>query len=148
MKMKRSVFVFSLFAALLMLPMAAMADSITPADYSATLAVGESVTITKTVTITPEVTSALVDVFFLTDSTGSMGGLINSVKTSASAILAATSGLGDVAYGVGEYRDVGDAFVYRTNTAITDNTVAVQTGINAWFASGGGDLPEANLYAL
>jgi hypothetical protein len=74
--------------------------------------------------------------------------VINSVRVSASAILTNTAGLGDVRYGVGEYKDVGDAFVYRTNTALTSSTAAVQTGINQWVASGGGDFPEANLYGL
>jgi hypothetical protein len=127
----------------------AKADSISPSTYSDTLAVGESVTITKTVTVdagTP--TDSKVDVFFLTDSTGSMGALISAVKTAAATILANTSGLGDVAYGVGEYRDVFDAFVYRLNQDITTDTTAVQNGINQWFAGGGGDFPEANLFGL
>lgn len=127
---------------------AAMADSINPETYTATLSAGESVTITKTVTITEEVTSAKVDVFFLTDTTGSMGSLISSVKTSASAILSATSTLGDVAYGVGAYRDNGDTYVYNLAQDITTNTTDVQSAINTYSASGGGDWEEANLYAL
>ena len=71
-----------------------------------------------------------------------------SVQSGAAAIIAGTSGLGDVAYGVGEYRDVGDAFVYRLNQDITTDTPAVQTAINTWAASGGGDLEEGQLYAL
>jgi len=133
----------------LLLPVAALADSISPSSFSTDLAIGESVTIEKTVTVdagTP--TTSKVDVFFLADSTGSMGSVINSVKTSASTILTSAASLGDVAFGAGEYRDVGDSFVYRTNTDITTNTAAVQTGINEWFASGGGDFAEANLYAL
>jgi hypothetical protein len=62
--------------------------------------------------------------------------------------MSSAAGLGDVAFGVGEYKDVGDSFVYRLNQDITTNTVNVQTGINAWFADGGGDTPEANLYGL
>ena len=85
---------------------------------------------------------------FLTDSTGSMYGLIDAVKTSAATILSNTSSLGDVAFGVGEYRDIYDVFTYRTNTDITKDTVAAQAGINEWAASGGGDWEEANLYAL
>ena len=140
----------TLFAQLLLLfPVNALADTVVPPTYSASLTLGQSVTITKTVTIsagTP--TSAKVDVFFLADTTGSMGGAIQSVKDGAAAIMAATSGLGDVAYGVGEYKDVGDPFVYRLNQDITNDTAAVQTGINAWVASGGGDFPEGQLYAL
>lgn len=148
MRKNRRGLLIGILCGVLLLPAVSMADSITPDTFSATLAVGESVTINKTVEITPEVTSALVDVFFLTDSTGSMGGLINSVKASASEILADTSGLGDVAFGVGEYRDIYDTFTYRMNTDITTDTTAAQSGINSWFASGGGDWYEANLFAL
>ena len=124
-------------------------DTVVPSSYATSLKPGQSVTITKTVTIsagTP--TSAKVDVFFLADTTGSMGGALQNVKNGAAAIIAGVSGLGDVAFGVGEYRDVGDAFVYRLNQDITTDTTAVQTGINAWFASGGGDFPEAQLFGL
>src|SRR5262249_34655555 len=63
-------------------------------------------------------------------------------------ILSSTAGLGDVRYGVGEYKDVGDSFVYRTNTNLTSSTATVQTALNQWVASGGGDFPEANIYGL
>jgi hypothetical protein len=127
----------------------AMADSISPASFSAMLAEGESVTVHKIVTVsagTP--TSSKVDVFFLADETGSMGGIIDAVKTSASTILSSTAGLGDVAFGVGGYRDVGDAFVYRELTDLTTDQPTAQAAINTWSASGGGDAPEAQLYAL
>ena len=51
-------------------------------------------------------------------------------------------------FGAGEYRDVGDAFVYRLNQAITASIPAAQAGINAWAAGGGGDTPECQLFAL
>ena len=133
----------------MLLPIVGMADSISPETFSTTLNVGESTTIKKLVTVTEGTpTSAKVDVFFLTDSTGSMGGLINAVKTSASDILNNTSGLGDVAFGVGEYKDIFDTFTYRMNQDITTDTAAAQAGINQWFAAGGDDIPEANLHAL
>jgi hypothetical protein len=133
----------------LLIPVNVLADSVVPSSYATSLKLGASVTITKTVTInagTP--TSALVDVFFLADTTGSMGATLANVKSGANAIMAGISELGDVAYGVGEYKDVGDVFVYRLNQEITTDTAAVQTGINAWVASGGGDWPEGQLYAL
>jgi len=77
-----------------------------------------------------------------------MGGEIAAVKAGASAILAGTVGLGDVAWGVGAYKDVGDDFVYQLNQAITTVQANVQTGINNWVATGGGDTPEAQLFAL
>jgi len=146
--MKTRSFLSIVIAIILILPAFAMADFISPASYETTLGIGESTTIHKTVTIDENITSAKVDVFFLSDTTGSMGGLISSVKSSASTILSNTSTLGDVAFGVGEYRDIYDSFTYRTNQNITSDTAAVQAGINMWAAGGGGDWPEANLYAL
>lgn len=127
----------------------AKADSISPTTFSDTVDVGGSTTVHKVVTVSAgRPTTSLVDVFFLADTTGSMGGAIASVEASAATILANTSGLGNVQYGVGEYKDVGDVFVYRLNQDITGNAAAVTAGINAWGASGGGDFPEANLFAL
>jgi hypothetical protein len=124
------------------------ADSINPATYSATLAVGETKSLHKTVTITPS-SNAPVDVFFLTDTTGSMGGSIAAVKTNFANIVTNISALAsNVAYGVGEYKDTTDAFAYRLNTDITTNTATVQAGLNQYSASGGGDFPEANIYGL
>ena len=95
---------------LLLFPVNALADTVAPSTYTTTLTLGQSVTINKIVTInagTP--TSAKVDVFFLADTTGSMGSAIQSVKDGAAAIMASTSALGDVAYAVGEYKDLGRA---------------------------------------
>lgn len=133
---------------LLLLPAAALADSISPSSFSASMPVGGTATVAKTVTITQEVTTAKVDVFFLADTTGSMGSYNTAVRNSASTILSSTAGLGDVYFGVGEYKDTGDSFVYRKNTSFTNVQATAQAGINLWGASGGGDGPEANLYAL
>jgi len=127
----------------------ALADSISPSSVTGSLGIGGSITVTKTVTISAGApTTSLVDVFFLADTTGSMGSYIAAVKASASSILAGTVGLGDVEWGVGDYKDVGDSYVYRTDTALTNNSLAVQAGINTWTAGGGGDYQEADLYAL
>jgi murein DD-endopeptidase MepM/ murein hydrolase activator NlpD len=133
----------------LLIPAHALADSVVPSSYATSLKPGKSVTITKTVTISAgSPTSALVDVFFLADTTGSMGTTLASVQAGAAGILAGLAGLGDVAYGVGEYRDVGDAFVYRLNQDVTQNTTDVLNAINTWVAGGGGDWEEAQIYAL
>lgn len=140
---------------LLVFSVSAMADSISPTSFSATLAVGESVTVHKTVTVTEEPgTTAPVDVFFLADSTGSMWSVIASVQDSMQDILEATSGLGDVRYGVGEYRDVeppddyDSAFAYKLDQAITADTTAVADAIDDLAAGEGYDWPEAQLFAL
>jgi hypothetical protein len=50
-------------------------------------------------------------------------------------------------YGVGGYRDAGDAFIYREITDLTTGAAAT-AAIPTWAASGGGDYPEAMMYAL
>ena len=94
----------------------------------------------------------MVDVFFLADTTGSMGATLEAVKAGTAGIIAGLSELGDVAYGVGEYKDYDlyypDPFVFRLNQDITKDAALVQAGINAWEALGGYDTPEGQIYAL
>jgi len=128
---------------------AASADSISPTSFETTIGIGETASLTKTVTVDagrPD--TAKVDIFFLADETGSMGGEIADVKAAAAAILGDTAGLGDVAWGVGGYRDYGDSWVYREISDLTTSSTDTQTAINTWVHGGGGDGPEANLTAL
>lgn len=137
---------------------AVMADSISPETYSTTLDVGQSVTINKTVTVDAgTLTTGLVDVFFLFDTTGSMGSLLNTAKNNAAAILTGAAALGDVQFGVADFKDfvvpgtifgsVGD-YPWELRQAITGNSTAVTSAINALFPRGGNDIPESNLFAL
>ena len=137
------------------LPVFLFADGITPASVTGTVDVGGSYTITKTVTISDaSPTSAKVDVFFMCDATGSMGGLISSVKTAAGSILSNVSGLGDVEFAVGSYKDepispYGSPEDYAFNLDCNlSNAATAQAAINTWNAAGGNDAPEAQLYAL
>jgi len=117
----------------------AFADSISPTSYSASLGVGEKVTIRKTVTITEAPpTSALIDVMFVFDTTGSMGGAIDGAKTMATSLITSLGSFGSVGSGVGFYNDPG-AGVLQT---ISLNAATTQATINTLSASGGGDLPE------
>jgi hypothetical protein len=140
-------------AAALALPGLALAGSISPATYTDTIDVGETISVDKTVT-TDVGGASKVDVFFLADNTGSMGGTISAVATNAAAILNASVFTGlDIGWGVGRYfgdpsEGVGGGGAYDVLQTITTNHTDVQTAINAWIASGGGDTPEANLYAL
>lgn len=127
----------------------AMADSISPTSFSDTLLVGETTTVHKTVTVSAgKPTTSKVDVYFLADTTGSMGGAINSVKSAASSILSQAAGLGDVQFAVGHYNGELRDSSYALFQSMTASQAAAQAGINSWFASGGGDGPEANLYGL
>lgn len=158
--MKRFIITAAITAAFTV-PAAAIAGSISPATFEATIAVGGSVTVSKTVT-TDAIGASKVDVFFLTDDTGSMGGPINNVKTTAAALLTALQGTyTDIAFGVGSYD--GDpregvpiasppaanlTAAYSRQSMITTDTTQVEAAINTWAAGGGGDSPEANFFAL
>ncbi len=137
----------------------AQAQSIDPSTFSATLDVGESVTIHKTITLAPG-GADLVDLYMLADNTGSMGGTINQAQAGASAILGALPT--NTWVGVGDYQ--GDCYEgglaagcreeattyygFGEKQALTGDLTAAQTGINGWFAGYGGDYPEANFDAL
>jgi hypothetical protein len=142
-----------LATALAMGPLAAGAATITPSTFDATIDVGESVSINKTITLDP-IAASRVDIFFLADNTGSMGGIINNVKTVAGSLLSTlASTYSDAQFGVGRYlgdpsEGVTPLTAYLRQQAITANQANVQTAINGWIASGGGDLPEANFFAL
>lgn len=158
--MKRFIITAAITAAFTV-PAAAIAGSISPATFEATIAVGGSVTVTKTVT-TDAIGASKVDVFFLTDDTGSMGGVINNVRNTAGALLTQLqSTYTDIAFGVGSYD--GDpregvllasppaanlTAAYSRQSMITTNIAQVQAAINTWAAGGGGDDPEANFFAL
>jgi hypothetical protein len=144
--------------AMLIVPLGALADDISPSTWTVFASPTEltTATIHKTVTVSAGVpTTVQTDIFFLSDTTGSMGGTINTVRTNAAAILAATAGLGNVQWAVGEYKDGNvDAFGYRLNQAMTANQALIDTpfpsatGLGAWAASGGGDFPEDNLMGI
>ncbi len=102
------------------------------------------------VTIPKQAIGEKVDVYFLADNTGSMGAAIANVQAGAGAILSTLAGMGlDIQFGVGRYRDFTDAEAFKNQQAITPNLPAALAAIQSgWSASGGADLPEAQLYAL
>ena len=156
MKMKRNFLLCGFLVALLVLPAAAMADSITPNTFIDTIAVGESTTISKTVTIDQDVSSAQLDVLFLFDTTGSMGSLIAAAQTKATEILTGLdSAYGDVAFAVATYEDFavgsygyGDDLPYQEWQDMTTNATAANSAIQAITLGNGYDWEESNLYAL
>lgn len=153
MRLFRSGVAGCIAAAVLILPTsAAMGQSIDPATFEATMSVGETITINKTITLGASGAN-LVDLFFLADNTGSMGGEILNMKNGASAILGNVPAGADYNFGVGRYfgdpvEGVPPATAYQENTPIGPSAAAAQAGINAWVASGGADFPEANFFAL
>lgn len=80
-------------------------------------------------------------VMFIVDTTGSMSDEIAYLQKDFAAI-AADAGNDGIEYSVSFYRDEGDEYVTKTN-GFTSDVTAVQTLLNAEYADGGGDTPEA-----
>jgi len=144
---QKTILITSIATILLLLPIAATA-TVSPTTHSDTiLTTGGSTTVTKTVT-TGSI-PANPDIYFLTDSTGSMRGTIASVQTSMGSILSQIATAEPTAqFAVGEYRDIFDSFTHRTTLTMTTNQAAVQAAVNALSAGGGGDRLEAQFCAL
>lgn len=131
---------------------AAQADSISPETFTGTLGVGESVTVRKVVTIDAGGPSdALIDIHFLFDTSGSMGGEINAAKAAANSLFEQLAGFGDIAASVGVYSEAarlapdGSAPGRVINQNLTTDDATAIAAINAVTLSnpdGGGDGPE------
>ena len=72
-------------AAALLCPGQAIAGSISPGTFNASIAIGETVKVVKKIVTDPG--GGLVDFLLLADNTGSMGGVINNVKTVANQLV-------------------------------------------------------------
>lgn len=134
-------------------PGMAPAPPITIAPATNTLVLNPSDTLVETlvVTVPKNAGPAKADVYFVGDTTGSMGGILQAVKNGANNVLATLNGLGvDLAFGVGNYKDFrsGDPFCFQHQASPTNVVANVTAAINAWTALGGGDLPEGALFAL
>jgi hypothetical protein len=125
--------------------------TIQPATNTLTLNLGDTIDETITVTIPKNAGPAKADVYFLADTTGSMGSILNAVQAGANNVLAALAGLPvDLVFGVGNYKDFasGDPYCFQHQVTPTKVTATVIAAIGTWLASGGQDFPEGNLFAL
>lgn len=132
-------------------PVAALAGvTVNPAENNLTLNQGDTFSETITVTVPKNTAVPKADVYFLADTTGSMGEILSAVQTGANNILTALNGLGiDFAYGVGNYKDFpNDPYAFQHQLSPTNAVASVAAAISAWSASGGNDDPEGQLYAL
>lgn len=128
---------------------AGLAASINPATNNLVLELGQAQEETVTVTIPPNIGVNKADVYLLADTTGSMGSTLAAVKTGANAIVGAPYAGVDMAFGVGNYRDLpatNPPFIHQS--ALTTNKPQVTAEINNWVAQGGNDHPEGQLFAL
>ena len=125
------------------------AITISPSTNHLTLNPGDSLSETLVVTIPKNTSIPKADVYFLADTTGSMGGSIAAVKTGATTIMSSLPGGIDFAFGVGNYRDLpGTNPPFANQLDPTNVTANVTAAINTWSAVGGDDTPEGQLFAL
>jgi hypothetical protein len=125
------------------------APSISPKTITAVLFPGQSLTVEKTV-VTPAIPPTP-DIYFLADTTGSMGLAIGNVQAEAAAVLAAIKAIQpEAAFGAGDYKDFPyDPYAFKNAAPIADDDgVAALAAIAGWTAGGGADGPEAQFYAL
>jgi len=98
----------------------------------------------------PETNAAQIDVVFVLDTTGSMGGLIQAAKEKIWAIantLALADPAPDIRMGLVGYRDRTDEYITKS-TRLTDDLDAVYTELMTFQANGGDDTPESVNQAL
>jgi hypothetical protein len=96
-----------------------------------------------------------VDILFLTDTTGSVGGYIQTLQhvfpVVAQSLAAALPNF-TFNWAVASYRDFEDsgdyANGYKLDQAFTSNSATAATAIDSWVSSGGGDSPEQQIAAL
>lgn len=118
-----------------------------PGSVTTNLDPGQSEDVTKTVHTSPVPPNP--DIVFLADTTGSMSGEIANVKANVASVMADVQAAEPSAqFGVAQYKDVGDSLTFNVDQTVTPDTTAVQSAVNTWSASGGGDTPEAQLFAL
>ncbi|HEV7409489.1 MAG TPA: hypothetical protein VGO01_13470 [Bradyrhizobium sp.] len=101
--------------------------------------------------IVPALPDPFFDVYFLADTTGSMGNIITAVKAAATGIMNTLhAAYPTMAFAVGNYKDFGsgDPYCFQHQQSPSVPTAPVQTAINAWSASGGNDGPEGQFFAL
>lgn len=138
----------------LLFPFPAATGDITISPKENHLTLKECDTLDEVITVTiPKDSKRKLDIYFLADTTGSMGGIIAAVKAGVPNIIGGIPAGNDIFYGVGNYKDfvTFDPYAFQHQLDPTDpiaNLAAIQGAINAWSASGGGDAPEAQLFAL
>lgn len=125
--------------------------SLTPDFVAQTIMAGGSVDVAKSAQ-TP-VLPAVLDVYLLADSTGSMGEYLDAVHLSSEEMLAdITAESPGAQFGVGQYQDFTAEgpcdLTFDNQTPITADVTVVGDAINAWTPDGGCDTPESQLYAL
>eukprot|EP01024_Parvocaulis_polyphysoides_P025214 TRINITY_DN2301_c1_g4_i2.p1 TRINITY_DN2301_c1_g4~~TRINITY_DN2301_c1_g4_i2.p1 ORF type:complete len:354 (-),score=48.60 TRINITY_DN2301_c1_g4_i2:62-1123(-) len=91
--------------------------------------------------------NAVMDVYFVSDNTGSMSEEISKVKQCASLLLSQLSGaVKSIRFGVGAYDNYSGGAHFSNFLSLTDDQAEVKKALNRWVSSGSGS--ENGLLAL
>lgn len=125
-------------------------STISPSSNDMVLAAGtEHPEEVITVTIPPSTGVNKADVYLLADTTGSMGSIVGALKAGANRIIGSPFTGVDIAFGVGNYKDLPKTNPpFINQTAPTTNKSEAISQIQQWHVEGGGDRAEAQLFAL
>ena len=137
--MKTKLLGFTLFA----LTLAAVA--VYPSIKTPAPAIDPNVRITQ-----PEASTPIIDVVFVLDTTGSMGGLIHTAKEkiwSIATTMTSAQQTPNIRIGLVGFRDRGDEYVTRV-IDLSDDLDSVYAALMEFQADGGGDGPESVNKAL
>src|ERR1700736_2835183 len=99
---------------------------------------------------TPDQSKPRIEVCFVLDTTGSMGGLIEGAKQKIWSIaneMISAKPTPELKLGLVGYRDRGDEYVVKTFT-LTNDIDAIYGHLREFVAAGGGDFPESVNEAL
>ena len=140
------------------LPLAAVSadgthPGLTPDTVEENIALGGSFDVTKTVH-TPEIPPEP-EIYFLVDTTGSMGLVIGQIQTDIGLIIGGvTAQAPNAEFGLGEYKDFPfDAFAFNHRVSIGPDDgpgggFDVSDDVGSLSATGGNDGPEGQFFAL
>ena len=129
------------------MPNADLSDAIKEAFAS----VPTDITILHTLEINHPAVSSFrdkLDLCFVVDSTGSMGGIIDDVKDNITALVAALEETftGNIRYALVDFKDEDETYVPTGPTFV--NLATFEAALDAVIASGGGDGPENGFGAV
>ncbi|HSN44588.1 MAG TPA: hypothetical protein VLR88_11110, partial [Propionibacteriaceae bacterium] len=127
----------------------AVAAGVNPIAVNPSILPGESFILAKTVSTPPIAPTP--DIVILVDSTGSMGGAIDSLRTGlASIITTVKAAQPDAQFAIADYKDdsLFDPYMFQVGSNLTADATVATAAVDALVASGGGDEYESPLNAF
>lgn len=152
MDSKPFAFLASAAAALALVGAAHAQDPVlVPSTCDLLLNPGQEATIDVVVKVPGKPISPKADIYILADATGSMGPVLDSVKSNIASIAATLFSIpgADLRIGVGSYRDLVSAtYAFDHELSMTTDQAQIVAAVSTFVAGSGGDDAEAAFFAL